>query len=953
MRRIFIVSILFFSAILPTTTYAASLFDSSVRLVREPSSTKLYAMIGGFRYHIRDLSILQSYEYRNKPTETVTTSEFEKLKQVRLVKSSLGPRVYLLDTVTGQKIWFPTEQSFVGSGERWTDIVQISGKDSLAYPNARALKVKDDPRVYVVDYETLTRRHVVTENDFNQAGLRWNKIVTVEKALLEAFADAGVFNPSLEAEPEKPIDQIPVGALTVSQRLIPASLFASGTSHNVLQRINLTASTRPVTVTGITLRRQGLVSDEDFASVAVVDDEGFLLAEPNRPSRGILTFNFAEPIVVAPQQTRIVTVVAAFQRQLTAGGQLPVGFSLVDSTSIATSGSVSGQFPVVSPSHRIVPASTIIGSLRVSADDTFSLGALVVGEKDTPLNSFIFEEQSGVEDILLHRVIVTLSGSLRAQDFTGFELVDDKNKIIASNPVIRGQQLAFSPATPYLVPRSEQRKLRVRADVVGGADRRGIATIQNAYDVRAVGKANGYAITPEAGGGAFPVGRQGILEVAPGSVTIGVSKESPTGGLPRGGNGLVLATFEVRPGSQELYWRRVEAKIVSSAGALPLTDNLRFRWKGGDTFGSVTAASLHNTKQSVSLQYPKLSGNKTAIVEVVVDVAQSMRIGDSYRVELSNAEFDIVNGGNDIVFGGTVTGSNRTVQEVTLLARYDTRFVPTGIIAGRTRVAVGRFLVKASAGEGVVVKEIVLKPAAASGLQFTDGFSNVTLGGVKIATPTGTAFRFPFNTSITSGTEKTFDLTIDTTTSADGEEVAYRIDAITAVGAKSGVKVDVVLDAVTTPTITFRQSTLQFMADAVTLPTFVDNKAILGAFKVTAGGVEDIDITGITVIENDDSAGISVTRGYTNLRIERASDRRAVTRSVASPVGGSGGDRLTGSSWRVTAGSSATYYVVANISEPTGDTISLRLTTIEARGRTSGLGITVSGSPLALSPVTF
>lgn len=954
MKKLFLTLLLTIGIWLPISGHAASLFDSRVRLVKVDGDNRLYAVLGDFKHHIRNVEILRSYAF-NQTVQTVSKAEFDKLREVLLIKSALGPRVYLLDLTTGQKIWFPNEASFIDSGNNWNDIINVSGTDSLQYDNARLVKIEGDPKVYFLNYDNLTKLPIESESDFIAAGFSWSKIVTVPKALLNAYQVSTSFDPSNapQEEPEPSTDVVS-GNLTVGQRFMTPALFASGTSHNVLQRITLTSDTKPTTITGITLRKQGLLLDEDFSSVAVVDDEGFLLAEPKTPNQGVLNYVFAEPLVVQPKQTRIITVVAAFNRQLTAGGQPPISFVLNSASDISTASTVTGEFPLISPQHKVVPASSLIGALRVSIDDTFSSNPnLVIGEKDTILNSFKLQEVSGTEDVAIYRVIITLTGSLKVTDFSNFELIDDKNKVISSNPIIKGPYVAFDINSSFVIPRSESKYIKIRADVLGGTDRVGLISIEHAYDIRAVGMNNNYAILPESGSGAFPVGRQNIIDVTPGSVSLALSSSSPSGSLARGGDAQVLATFDIRPSGQDLYWRRVGVKIISSTGALPLTGDVRLRWKGGDTFGVVSAASVNNVVNTVGLDYPKLTASKTATLEVVADVADSIRIGDTYQIVLSNAEFDAVSNGDDVFFNGTVSGAVRSVQEVTLLVRYDSRFEPTGTVAGRSRVTLGKFLIKPSAGENVTITQIVLKPAATSKTQFSDGFSNLTLRGVKIATPTGESFRFPFNYTIRTGSEVRFDLTVDTTTAADMAEVAYRIDSITAVGATSGALVDVSLESAVTPTVIFKASRLTVSSVDLPAANYEGDNAVLGAFKIVASSAEDIDITGVTVINSDNSDISSITSGYHNLRIERASDRRTVSRSITSPVGGSGGDKITGSGFRLVDQQSEIYYIVADNDDPAGDQIQLRITSIESRGRTSSLGAIIDGAPLSLGLTVF
>lgn len=961
MRKLAFIAALICAVLLPLPSAAASFLGDDVRIVKQEGDSRLFVINQGKRQHIRDLSILRSYPSRR--VETISSEEFERTKSIRLIKSPLGPRVYLLDAKTGQKIWFPTEASFVGSNENWNEIVEISGTDSRAYPNAVLLKISGQPKVYQINYDTLEKVHIKSEADFLAAGFNWKKIVTVPEALLDAFREVDEFSketvvapePDTSNEPEvdnEPEPQEPGAQVVVNQTFRAPVSFATGTSHNVMQRITFRAGDGPANITGLNLTRKGFLLDNDFLSVAVVDDNGFLLAEPLTPSRGVLSYKFAAPFQIEPRETRIITVVAAFERELSSNGQLPVGFSIEKSSDIITNNIVGGSFPIASQLHRVIPAATIIGSLTVSTDPGFSVGNLVVGEKDAVLNSFLFKETSGVEDVALHRVILSLTGSLRVRDFTNFELVDEKNRVVAKDPVVRGQQLAFIFSSPYKIEQNDEQTLKVRADVVSGSDLRGLATIENVYDIRAVGQTHKHAITPDFTDGQSSVGRGEIIEVQGGSVSLNLAKDSPTVGLPRGGDGVVLARFEVRPGSQDLYWRRATIKIRATDGATALPGNVWIREEDGDTLGNVNGINVHNNTQSIGLSSPVLSGNKIYTYEIVADIANTLRVGDGYQAILTEAEFVVVNGGDDIRFAGELSGALRAVQEITLLLRYDGRFEPSAAVAGRTRYEVGRFLLRPSAGEDVTITEIVVEPVGAT-TQFTDGFSNFNFEGSKIATPTGDKARFAFNKTIRTGSEALFNLYIDTTVAVHDVSVAYEVTSVKAIGKVSEALVDVSLDNAVTPTLNFKKSVIEI--EAVSVPEedkFKNGEAILGAFTLTANSVEDIDLSAFTVVETANSDGTSVSDGYTKLRIERASDRRTVTRTISSPVGGLGGDRLT-SGPRIESGETETFYIVADIEDPTGDTIQLSITRLEGKGRSSRLVPFVEGAPILLTTTEF
>lgn len=946
----------------PLLVNGATLLSSDTTLVQEATSSKLYLVQNGFKHHVKNLEILQSYKLRNKAVN-VDQQKIAQLKNVSLIASSLGPRVYLIDDVSGKKFWITNEEVFVKSGYKWSDIFYVSPVDSLSRPNATLVKLVNSDQIYFLDYSTQRRYRIKSESDFVQAGFKQRDIMTVTESLLAGFKESGEFS-STQAQNTKPesitAPSVPSAESSNAPMIklvnapIASNTFAAGTSHNVVQRLSFTApTTRPATITGLTLERQGLVQDDNIQELVVVDEDGFLLAEPATLSKNLATFKFSEPWQLLPRQTKTITVLVTFKRDLNFGTQTPLNFRLRSASDVVSTSPVTATFPVVGTTHKVVTAGSLVGALTIAADDAYGKNEVVIGEKDRPLNAFVFKETSGAEDVAIERLIVNSYGSLKLSDLTNLKITDDAKKTIATSVTIKGNYAAFVFKTPLLIRKNEEKRLTVRADIKSGNDLRGAVVVASSTDIRVVGQSLRYAIPVTAAQGQFPVGRQSVLEVQPGSVAVSLSKSSPQLSLPRGGNAQILATVEIKPTSQAVVWRRVDLQVLSSAGSLPPAGNVSIKEMGKEVVGSASGAVVQNNFKTISLTRPTLSANKTFVYEIIIDVSSAAKVGDTYQLILKNFEFDIPTVSDDLILTTEVSGAKRSVQDVTLLVRKNEKFITTAAIAGKTKVQLGSLLLNASAGEDIKLSEITLLPIGGSMTQFSDGFSNLTLEGVKLATPSGSSFRFNFNKVIKAGSATEFELYVDSTMATDGAKVNYRVGSILATGVKSGAKVAVMADNIETGLIEFKKSQVSLEAipfNAVALRK--DNKVVLGAFNVKVSGLEPVQISALTILEEASSTGASVVDGYTDLRLEKADDRKSASSSIASPVAGSGGDRLK-TSIRVSPDQVVTYYVVANNPDPTKDKIQLRLTNVEAKGLTTSLPLVPVGVPLSLMTAQY
>jgi hypothetical protein len=242
-----------------------------------------------------------------------------------------------------------------------------------------------------------------------------------------------------------------------------------------------------------------------------------------------------------------------------------------------------------------------------------------------------------------------------------------------------------------------------------------------------------------------------------------------------------------------------------------------------------------------------------------------------------------------------------------------------------------------------------------SQLRFSEGFANLKLGQATIATPSGGTYRFSLSTIVYAGRETDLDIYIDTTLAAANTAVQFRVADVVAYGRTSGARLSVPIGDTTTPAVLFKKSELLIATDA----TFTGGSRqggkgiVVGRFVLSASGSEDIRIDGITVSEAAGSSGMTVTRGYKNLRLVDAEVNRSRSRTQISPVGGSGGDRLTAGPTLAPNQRMVLNIVVDAEQVSTDDHLQLIVRGVEGSGRDSRLILGAAGVPLLLPEVTF
>jgi len=941
---------------------AASLLDrAAVRLLQVKGSPSIYAVVRGHKYLFLSPTSFGSYSYAGGKIETISSEALDKLPNVRLIKSSLGSRVYLLDKASSQKFWFPTEVSFINSGEKWENIFEISNSDARMYPNTSLARAPSDQKVFYLDLEKQTRAPIPSPEIFVAKGFSWSKILTVPAAALEGYA---ITSPLELTTPVSP----PAGgaSLTISAGSdIAATIFPAGTIRNRVWTINLSAVDALVRLNSLKITKRGFMSDAEIDGVALLDEKGFLLTNPQRFADGVASFTLADPVVVVPGQPRILTVMVNFA-STTAVSQKTFYLTIIDASSVLASAVVRGSFPLASATHTVMPATAIIGQLSVdSVVIASSPRNIVIGTADQILNRWRFSVAGGAEDVLLERLIFTQLGNGQVSDFGQYELVDDANKVIAKDATIRGRSILIDfGKNSYRLRRGESKEIALRADIVGGSNNTSQFIIQNDYDIFAKGATNGYALAARAGpaDGNFPVGGRSngafnAIFIEPGKVLVDLNAQSPSGAITRGARDAVLAAFDIKALGQALLFEKIGVKILTAAPYTPLSESVTIKIKGGSAIGSVSAASVMNQVQTIYLSNPPtIQSGKVITIEIVGNVDAAASTADRYQVELSNASFVVPGTADRLTFSAAVTAAVRDVQEITLRVRHDPNFKPSSSApAGVKNFKIGRYLFQPSAGERVRVEQVTLSAVGTTPVRFSDGYSNLKLGGKGIVAPNGNPHIFALATEINAGSESGFDLVIDTTTAVDGQTIQFTVQDVMATGTVSKTKVPVQLENSITPAIIFKKSKVSFglnnnFTGGQTAKTA---STIIGSFTMTVDSAEDVAVPELTVTETSSSSGLSVTRGYKNLRLTDASNGRAVSRTVASPVGGVGGNLLTGGP-TLKPGQALTFNVVVDATgAATGDSIQSILSLVKAEGRTSRLAPTVNGLSVIGQIVVF
>lgn len=158
---------------------------SSARpLVRAQNDARVFAIVNNQRFWIPDAQTFEAAGYRWSDVRVVSSGTVGQYDRLRLVREGSDARIYYL-TEGGLRREIPNPEVFNSYGNRWEDVVSIGSAELNAYPSVRFMRASGESRVYQL--ENGERRWVSTAAAFNRISGRWDQIAPVNATELAAY----------------------------------------------------------------------------------------------------------------------------------------------------------------------------------------------------------------------------------------------------------------------------------------------------------------------------------------------------------------------------------------------------------------------------------------------------------------------------------------------------------------------------------------------------------------------------------------------------------------------------------------------------------------------------------------------------------------------------------------------------------------------------------------------
>lgn len=803
-----------------------------------------------------------------------------------LIKAPNDNAIYFVSEKLNAKKLINSETVFLSYGDKWEWVKIVSQSTIDSYRDVRLVKTAESNNVYYI--LNGAKRLIPSPEVFKSLGFNWNEILTINQTDLDSYRTEAPLGAGMSFSGD---DQIEAGQLTVS--LVDEQLSTIVVPDNVwfnFSKIKFTASSnQPVFINGLTITLYGLNNgDQQIGEIYLTDINDRPIGQPQTFRGRRATFNLAsEPLVIPAGQSQIVKVWTS--------AKLPniyVGFGLESADFIYTTAQVSGQFPIKGYQYRIVDRTGLAGKANIEAMEISSqMREVVIGADNQIITKFKISETSQQQNILLKKIILSAKGNFDDSNLANIDLVDERNRVLATAPQMIDDQIIFDlNAKPLKIEAGRSAIVSVRGDFKGGKYQSLQLIIDSQADLWLEGEQYGWRLMAQ---NDFPVGlgdSSTFNKVKPISQPISLYADysGRAGDLVAGSRDAKLGQFSIRAKGDELEFEGLELKI-SRGGQYNLTGDITIKLNG-ETIARYHAHDFANTFSYISFEKDvRLTENRAYQFEIFGSIDDRATNLDYYQLTFAN--FNLHNDNYDY-FGDNLQINSPIIRVKTLEAKVDinSKYENFAVIAGRDKQLIGSFNLTIGAAEDVDITSASI--ANLSGNYFYDKLY-LKIGNRLVATldnPLSSPHIFTLTKPYKLSRGKIYQINVyaDIAPDAHGDQTALSVVDLTLIGKNSQV-------AANLDNLPINGQPVLSLVSSISLNQEPTNTAIIAGEKkqsiarltITNNSAEKVRIKELYVYQTPDSDEFSYVSGFSNLQLVISDNqRKRMGKRISKPIFG-------------------------------------------------------------------
>ncbi|MBU1558173.1 peptidoglycan-binding protein [Patescibacteria group bacterium] len=606
---------------------------------------------------------------------------------------------------------------------------------------------------------------------------------------------------------------VPAGTgLTVTAASQPAaSLAPASTARVPFTRVTLTAGTDgDVAVNSVTVERTGLGSDNNFAGIVLLDEDGTQLGIAKTLNSNHQA-TVGEEFTVKAGTSKTITIAGnmAVTATMAANAGQVVSLSVV---AVNTSAAVTGALPITGAAH------TINGTLTVGSA-TPARGPLdpdVTADKEIGSTGHTFSSvrvtAGSAEKIRLHSIRWNQSGSASKDDLANITVYVD-GTAYATTVSADGKYYTASFGSGIVVDKGLQKEISIKGDIVGGTNRTVAFDLYKNTDLYVTGETYGYGITPASTGSGFATTNPwydavGVVTITAGSVN-SISKSNTVAAQ----NIAILAAnqplggFEVEVRGEAISIQQMIFNIQATGDEAENITNISLVDQNGSVIaGPVDGASTSTNSPNGTVTFTDTVTFPTGktVLTLKGQLGSTFVSNDTVAASTTpSSQWTTVTGqdtGDSISLStfGLVTGNTMTVKAGALAISLSSQPTDRSVIAGAQGFEFARYILDAGqSGEDVRLTTLPLEHtlgtivnANLSNCNLYDGDTNVTDDTNVTLAASGADTTFTFNDGgmvVPKGTQKSLSMRCDLAAGATSGTIQWGLSALSSYTAATAV----------------------------------------------------------------------------------------------------------------------------------------------------------------------
>jgi len=854
------------------------------------------------------------------------------IKQVRTVDN---PAVYYLDHARGLKKAYVSAKAFLAYGNKWSDIKVISGAELNKWPEVRLVKSNNGKAVYYISDGQ--KALIESEQQFIDSGFKWSDIITISQADLAEYktTDFKVAG-AIGNYSNNPL------SIALDSSSPKANYLVINTQDNLAAVFSLGALSQPVEIKKLVLDLKGVFNPDLIKEIYLANESDIEYSVVASPNNRQVIFNFNnQPIVISPGEAGKIKVYINFNDS--SANILNHTLQIAINQAASIDGvKATGAFPLAAETFKLISGSDVLEKVAASEQSlSINNNQAIIGSTEKNIGKFNLAEISGQADIFVKELKFANQGNAAATSLNNFKLKNKAGQIVSTAPVMTSERELIFKLNDYKIRKGSNETFVVLADVVSGEnslinlylDKAKVSSSQGSFNLQVsitnlnenitikretVGvvakelKSNNKVFTKQTGVviGNFEI-RNNNQKISLNSLNFSLEKNSAAPGLTE-------TIYLVNYNSGEVYASFNGDKFNNGAVNAGLSgSNLTAKQ-------NLAVALVTNIPESAS------NGGYYKIILNNLDYRVSSGALFTDTVNSAGAKLT-VSKSNLYLYPNNDLGDQTFVKGEKNIKIAS--FIMEGAAGGDTKITDLTFS-RGSDSSGVISFD-----NGFSNLRFYIGSTQIK----TIKNPySGDLAVSGFSYVLKSGARSEVKIYADTEIDLKASEIQLAISNVAAVNNDSSIPAVVNNLNVNSHKVIFGLVSAEISKVTNGFATKGEADNVIAGFKVKNTGVEDLRLQSITINAADQELTYSL--GYSNLKVVNRDQQRNAGYTVSRPVAGANEVNLGG--YIVEVGEEAIFDVHVKTSDIITDgNIDIYFSDFTAKGKTSKVSALISGDP--------